>query len=74
MAEVQKFVVQTGQTVNPAGAATLHDGGSAVIVPATDVLAKRDASHTQADEFERFEDLTRKLVQVPKTEVDEQRG
>jgi hypothetical protein len=25
------------------------------------------------DEFERFEDLTRKLAQVPKAEVDEKR-
>jgi hypothetical protein len=28
---------------------------------------------TEDDEFERFEDLTRKLVNVPKSEVDKKR-
>ena len=33
----------------------------------------RVAESDQASEFERFDELTRKLVQVPKSEVDEKR-
>jgi hypothetical protein len=35
--------------------------------------AVEDVLDQGASEFERFEDLTRKLVQVPKSEIDEQR-
>lgn len=35
--------------------------------------AVEDAAIDENDEFERFEDLTRKLVQTPKSEIDEQR-
>ena len=33
--------------------------------------AAADSLGSNASEFERFEDLTRKLVQVPKSEIDE---
>ena len=58
--ESRPFTVDQGAaTKNPAGVPTLHS-------PAT---AKGNAT----DEFDAFQDLTRKLVQVPKSDVDEKR-
>lgn len=48
------------KTINPAGGIRLH-GESKV------------ESKTATDEFDRFTDLTRKLVQVPKAELDDKR-
>jgi hypothetical protein len=43
--------------------------------PATTVTLPSNAGEAATDdEFDRFEDLTSKLIQVPKTELDEQRN
>jgi hypothetical protein len=52
-------------TANPAGSPKITD---------VRITGVPEPGSTKPDEFERFEDLTRKLVQVPKTEVDEKRG
>jgi hypothetical protein len=57
MTSQKPLVIQQGSTVNPVGAPTLVGP----VVPAT------PTPHGQ------FEDLTRKLVQVSKAEIDEKR-
>lgn len=53
--------------MNPRQPLTGNPAGSPKVSPAS------PTGPAKPDEFDRFEDLTRKLTQVPKAEIDEKR-
>jgi len=52
-------------TSNPAGSPVIHDTTPGALTP--------NPPSEGDSEFDRFGDLTRKLVQIPKEEVDQKR-
>lgn len=52
---------------------TLNPAGSPIVRDTTPGAKQSGRQRSGSDEFDRFKDLTRKITQVPKTEVDAKR-